>query len=562
MKLLDHISIDVTNLCSKKCHFCYNKSFPAGKTCWETEELSSFIEDCASHGVKAVSLGGGEPLEYNGTFEILERLRGMLFRTIITNGLLLYGAILKNLVTVCPDAVQISIHSPERMEEVNRVIRQVKIFEDYGIKSGINLLVSHSKLACSVMAAKKIRLSGIGNERIVYIPMRFYDTPSPDEVALVAGGEPFQSSRCLIKCNYSPSFCSIKWDKSVSLCSYAENRRKIKYLTYKGLLESLPFFPEAPARNTVMPTYPVAHSTDVIWFAIDADGHVGCFETGQNDYIPEKAYIIDREEASSYPLKYPSLRKNKKTGALIDLDGLIVPGFSPPLHLVKPDNTYERRNLFFLPSREILEKDFFKGYTITEFPSTSGIAISLKEPVTEKLWNILHGRELCMSCFADSPKSESLLQSKNGIFTYYNLTYDGGKEPFIYAYSDIDNTENRIYDLYSRVAVPERPASVEELSLSAPYLSETFRFTRLCFAESPHIHPRLEVFKYNKKDFDSWLKRETYSKARRIVNILSRWYIENAFWNAEKSEKKGDIEKTEYYLKKAIEFENMWNYYL
>jgi organic radical activating enzyme len=38
----------------------------------------SFVSDCAAHGVKAVSFGGGEPLQYDDLFPVLERLRGTL----------------------------------------------------------------------------------------------------------------------------------------------------------------------------------------------------------------------------------------------------------------------------------------------------------------------------------------------------------------------------------------------------------------------------------------------------------------------------------------------------
>jgi len=59
---LDRISIEVTNRCAKACWFCYNHSLPEGDTNWASEELIGFACDCAEHGVKAVSFGGGEPL--------------------------------------------------------------------------------------------------------------------------------------------------------------------------------------------------------------------------------------------------------------------------------------------------------------------------------------------------------------------------------------------------------------------------------------------------------------------------------------------------------------------
>src|SRR5262249_12558577 len=83
-----------------------------------------------------------------------------------------------------------------------------------------------------------VRASGIGNDRIVYLPMRVRDTPTPDEMGRVAGGL-FQSMSCLMKCGRSPRFCSIGWDKSVAWCSYTATRAPLRELTYAGLTAAL-----------------------------------------------------------------------------------------------------------------------------------------------------------------------------------------------------------------------------------------------------------------------------------------------------------------------------------
>jgi molybdenum cofactor biosynthesis enzyme MoaA len=236
---LDRISIEVTNRCAKACWFCYNHSLPEGDTRWTAEELVSFVSDCAAHSVKAVSLGGGEPLQYDDLFLVLERLRGTLFRSLTSNGLLLHGERLERLITAAPDKVHLSIHFPERDGEVRRVVRQVHELAEHGIRSGVNLLVARSNLPAARHAAEIVRQSGIGNERIVYLPMRGQDTPTPAEVAAVAGGKPFQSMTCLVQCGRSPRFCSIGWDKTVAWCSYTRTRRLLPALTYEGLNAAL-----------------------------------------------------------------------------------------------------------------------------------------------------------------------------------------------------------------------------------------------------------------------------------------------------------------------------------
>jgi hypothetical protein len=236
---LERVSVEVTNRCAKACWFCYNHSLPGGATRWSAPELVTFARDCAEHGVRAVSFGGGEPLQYEGIFQVLEGLRGALFRSLTTNGLGLDGAALDRLTAAAPDKMHVSIHFPERLPEVRRVIGQVEALESRGIRSGINLLVARSNLDAARRAAEAIHRAGIGGDRIVYLPMRGRDTPSPAEVAGVAGGRPFQSMTCLAGCARSPRFASVGWDKTVAWCSYTPTRRPMLETSYRGLAAAL-----------------------------------------------------------------------------------------------------------------------------------------------------------------------------------------------------------------------------------------------------------------------------------------------------------------------------------
>jgi MoaA/NifB/PqqE/SkfB family radical SAM enzyme len=235
----DRISIEVSNRCAKACPFCYNHSLPGGATQWTPDELVNFVFDCATHGVQAVSFGGGEPLQYAPIFEVLSRLRGVLFRSLTTNGLPLDGAMLDRVVAAAPEKVHISIHFPGLSAEVARVIRQVCELARRGVWSGVNLLVARSNLAVASQAAEALRSAGIGNDRIIYLPMRGSDTPTADEMARVAGRDRFQSMTCLLACGRSPRFASIAWDRTVAWCSYTAARRPLQELTYQGLEAAL-----------------------------------------------------------------------------------------------------------------------------------------------------------------------------------------------------------------------------------------------------------------------------------------------------------------------------------
>jgi sulfatase maturation enzyme AslB (radical SAM superfamily) len=236
---IELVSIELTNACAKACWFCYNHSQPSGATRWTVDDIVSFVRDCAAHGVKAVSFGGGEPLQYPGLFEVFGQLDGVLFRSMTTNGLLLHGELLDNLIAARPNKVHVSIHFPHHEPEVERVIEQVHDLANRGVRSGVNLLVPRSNLDAAARTAEKLRTSGIGNDRIVYLPMRGTDTPTPRQVADVAGGKPFQSMSCLNGCAASPRFCSVGWDKSVAWCSYTTARASLAELTHRGLMSAL-----------------------------------------------------------------------------------------------------------------------------------------------------------------------------------------------------------------------------------------------------------------------------------------------------------------------------------
>lgn len=238
MTRLERLSLELHDRCGKACWFCYNGSAPGGAAAWQPADVLHLVEDCARHGVAAVSFGGGEPLEYPALFELLEALRGRLYRSLTSNGLLL-DTHLRRLAASAPDRVHLSIHFPGNAAEVARVIRQVRALEDAGLASGINLLVAASRLAEAAACAHQLRAAGLGNDRIVYLPMRGTDTPSPAQLAAVAGGRAFQSMTCLPACGPSPRFASLDSHRRVAWCSYTRSRHPLQQLTHAGLLAAM-----------------------------------------------------------------------------------------------------------------------------------------------------------------------------------------------------------------------------------------------------------------------------------------------------------------------------------
>ena len=238
------LSIEVTNLCQKGCSFCYNASGAGGSTSWTTASLLDFVLDCQGTGTEAVSFGGGEPLLFDGLFDVLEELKGSIFRSITTNGIQLddqitYRALLKSE----PDKVHVSIHDPENQKEVDQVICQVKKLDRDGITSGINLLIHQSSLPAGLQVAENIHQAGISSERVIFIPLHGDDSPTPEEVANTAGGQPFQSVSCLQECRIRERFCAVGWDQKVGWCSYTSSRKELPELSAAGLEKALKDLP-------------------------------------------------------------------------------------------------------------------------------------------------------------------------------------------------------------------------------------------------------------------------------------------------------------------------------
>jgi len=234
---LQRLSIDLSNRCSKACDFCYNHSFAGGKTLWRPQEIVDLVKDCAKNGLQAVSLGGGEPFEYEGIFEIISALTPILFVSVTSNGLPLKNeTILRQLLKNKPDKIHFTIHSPDDADDTLFLINLLK-HED--IKTGINLLVSSDKIQETKYLTKRLGELGISRKEIIFIPRRFSLQPTPQQMVEVAGNEPFQSPSCLLACRPAKRFCSLLWDKQVNFCSYSPSRVPLPEISYNGIINAL-----------------------------------------------------------------------------------------------------------------------------------------------------------------------------------------------------------------------------------------------------------------------------------------------------------------------------------
>lgn len=237
--MIELLSIDLTNHCTKQCPFCYNYSGEQGHSLWQPSEVIDFAKDCIVNGVKAISLGGGEPFEYEGIFQIIEELYPLCYLSITSNGLPLNKSkIINSLKINKPDKIHLSIHFPESTTEVERVEKQLELIKSLDIKPGINLLVSKKNIQKAKDAYETLSKI-LTPDQIIIIPLRFSNTPSPTQLTEITKGRPFQSPSCLLGCKKPDNFCSVTWDKKVNWCSFAKEKVQLGNISYKGLVDSL-----------------------------------------------------------------------------------------------------------------------------------------------------------------------------------------------------------------------------------------------------------------------------------------------------------------------------------
>lgn len=233
------LSIDLSNFCTKQCPFCYNHSDIKGNVLWKSEEIIALAKDCVNNGVKAVSLGGGEPFEYDGIFQIIDAIQPIAYLSVTTNGLpLLSDDLWQALLKHKPDKIHITIHNPDNDKEVQRVFKQIKNLSATGITVGVNLLVASDKLADCRNAYANLRTI-LSQKQIILVPQRFSKTPTPKQLAHVTDNEQFQAPTCILECRAPEDFCSVSWDKKVNFCSYAGGKQPLEDLTYQGVINAL-----------------------------------------------------------------------------------------------------------------------------------------------------------------------------------------------------------------------------------------------------------------------------------------------------------------------------------
>lgn len=206
--------------------------------------------------------------------------------------------------------------------------------------------------------------------------------------------------------------------------------------------------------------FPAAHSADTTWFAIDADGHVAVFESGEAGCIPSEGV-----GEQGFPFE-EEVRALPATGARIDPAGMSA-GVQPGYEHVKVGDQDGRRSILVHVADVEPVRDLLPRLEGRELPATTGTVLEIVVG-DRAAFDELHTRGACLACWPIWRDAELDDVSKHGVYFYEH------------------SCDNWIAGPYARVTVPSAPVSVDRLPREIR--EQAVRFPAR-FAETVELQP-------------------------------------------------------------------------
>ncbi len=123
------IELNPTERCNLKCRSCWQRANTTKKNELSTDKLLSIVKEAAELGVKEFRIpGSGEPFIRNDILDVMREIKKHnMYGLLITNGTLLTGEIIEELVRISWDCITFSIDGPD--SETNDYLRGDGVFE-------------------------------------------------------------------------------------------------------------------------------------------------------------------------------------------------------------------------------------------------------------------------------------------------------------------------------------------------------------------------------------------------------------------------------------------------
>jgi hypothetical protein len=236
--------------------------------------------------------------------------------------------------------------------------------------------------------------------------------------------------------------------------------------------------------------FPAAHSMDTGWFAVDADGAIGCFRTHDSSAVPlREPYEVwrarqgdwQRGQGESYEVWRGLAASLTRCEAIYDLQGNLTPG--PRAEAERhayTDRGTDYAVLAFLESLDPVRRQIASGNAIPVIALSCAAVIfrSLHQSVARRL----HKEGHCLGCFYCPMQGQWLDLGEEG------PSY--AAQVGLYYYTPVVESRIPFFALpYGRKQVPAHPAHINQLRPRLRAEVRRLRFETLRFAETAHIQP-------------------------------------------------------------------------
>jgi hypothetical protein len=208
--------------------------------------------------------------------------------------------------------------------------------------------------------------------------------------------------------------------------------------------------------------FPAAHSMDTEWFAVDRDGHVAYFNSGEAGAVPVPLHGWDCEK--EIQILADSRHESRP---IYQLDGFLKPFPFETGHECEryPDHDHGRMVLF-LRNLTLVDP---KRVTISR--ADRGFAVDFSELSAEQA-KAIHASGACLGCFYAVMRGDTERAVGHGAFIYTHLA-----------------GESWMSAPYGRVIIPEKPLCIDVLPTWAANHLGRVRFPSVCFQEQGTIQP-------------------------------------------------------------------------
>lgn len=208
------------------------------------------------------------------------------------------------------------------------------------------------------------------------------------------------------------------------------------------------------------PDYPAAHSMDTIWFAVDRDGHVAVFASGEAGAVPVDAYLgEDGEEMAD-----GAFPDGPATEPIFVRDR-VEPGRSAHAAAPAPGHATSPSTLVFVDDEAVVAADVAAGLARPVRADVGRAAFYPAMPA--EVHERLHASGACRACTWYFGEESSELAAR-GFFRYEH------------------RTDNWIAGPYGLDALPAEPLRAEQAEPA--FLRKTVRYDG-CFAETRTLQP-------------------------------------------------------------------------